>query len=271
MKFTDRIEKVLGGRKLYPWASALHVSNTAANRMKQGVIPGSEILSAICRTENVSLSWLVEGKGNPFIVTTYKSDKELAAELSRHFEDAHYSVALIYDGQELVVELSEASSLSYKNKWIDFIDYQYLSAPLGEQTRRLLLTEYAVRAAHWQECYLDPERMNQLQKGELGPFHLYGNAKILGKTEKFSIDTEDDLLRILDACQQPATATGEISIPLMRSVIKMVRQLAEDEGEVLDLDDEARIVAAAYKHAVKKKLSPNDLDPDAIQGMLDIL
>lgn len=269
MNFNERIETVLLDRKLYPWASAMGVSNTAANRIKQGVIPGSEILTSISKTENVNLTWLVGGKGAPYIVERYGSDSDLAKWLTLHIEDGAWEDVYIYtDGQYIVIELSTPASFSYKNKMVKYTAREVMAGPLGDEVLDLLWSSFSEQSL-W-ICYLEPETLRDIHQGKIGPFQIHGDSKRPSLVTFEFITDRDSVFKQLQN-MKPVAAHGEVSVPLLHAVMKMVRQLQRDEGEDLNPEDELKVVAAAYKHAIKKNLAPADLDPDVIQGMFDVL
>ena len=58
-----RLAFLLRGRKPFVWNRSVHLSNGAVQRMNQGKWPDPAKLVPACRIENVSLTWLLEGRG----------------------------------------------------------------------------------------------------------------------------------------------------------------------------------------------------------------
>lgn len=77
--FKQRLLKVAAGRKLTPWLMSLGWTRTDVARVNRGHIPGPEKLALLVDTENVSLSWLLAGKGDPWIGDSPPGVRETAA------------------------------------------------------------------------------------------------------------------------------------------------------------------------------------------------
>ncbi|MGI9278215.1 MAG: hypothetical protein ACR2PX_01085 [Endozoicomonas sp.] len=269
-KFQERLNYLLNGRKITPFIRVLGFSRGVTEHINKGSVPGSEVLIAICRTENVSLNWLLEDIGAPFLIDTCDSDSELAEHLEAHINIEGSIINLIHDGPRLVVELSHPVEYLHKDKPVKFMYREYLTGPVGNATRNLLLDKYQQNPDRWQESYLNSEYLDVLRIGFLGPFSLYGDKKIPGKLEPLSLDTKDDLIRILDACYEPEPA-GEVSMDLMRAVITQVDETAMIENIILSVDQRARTYTSAYRHAQRKGLAPKDLDSSNILSLLEVL
>lgn len=273
MKFSERINLILNGRKLYPWANALHISNGVTNRFAQDIIPGSEILTTIMRKENVSLNWLADGKGKPFYISIQNSDESMAQELSMHLEDFPYTINLIHDSSHLVIELSEPAQSKYKGKAIDYVRYEHITGSAGAKTRNRLLEQYEQFRSGWNETTIDTPDMERLRKGWMGPYELYGDEKQKGIASSWPINTKEHLLNVLNPfTKQPGDDdNGLVKSLLMRAVIEMVERIAESENIQLTVEQKARVYTTAYRHAAKAKLAPDDLDPNTINSIIEML
>lgn len=75
---SDRLEQVMRGRSVWKWADSVHLSSGAVSRMLKGQFPDPEKLVPACRVENLSLTWLLEGRGTPFCVACPATDAEAA-------------------------------------------------------------------------------------------------------------------------------------------------------------------------------------------------
>ncbi|ECF5166298.1 helix-turn-helix transcriptional regulator [Salmonella enterica] len=63
----DRIKQLMGNRSMRQTAIAWGLSySTLNNYFEKGTTPGLKVVKDICQAENVSLEWLVLGKGNQF-------------------------------------------------------------------------------------------------------------------------------------------------------------------------------------------------------------
>ncbi|WP_422452454.1 hypothetical protein [Endozoicomonas sp. ALC066] len=276
--FKKRLDVILAGRKLHPWAKALGVSRGAAENMGKGVIPGSEILTAITRQENVSLNWLTTGKGTPFVVQKCVSPEEMSDLLDEYFLEQWWHINIYTDRSRLLFELELPASYEFKGTTINYTVREWLTGPVNEQVFNTLGAYRHKRFEFmfddsdldWQLVELTTKEMEKLASGYTSPFTLHGQPE-----SGFGHWNDLGNLRwhkqLMDLFHQVPASSGELSIPLLRAVLKMVRQLAEDDSEALSIEEESRIVAATYKHAIKKGLQPKDLDPDVIETMMDML
>ncbi|WP_067519553.1 hypothetical protein [Endozoicomonas ascidiicola] len=235
----------------------------------KGNIPGADILVAIQRSENVSTNWLLEEKGSPYIVANFETDLLLAEELQAHAEDGIWENVYIFtDGRRVVIELTTPAYHEYKGKGINYTAREFMAGPFGDETLHYLWDSFADKRLYI--CYMEPEPLNGIATGRVGPYQIHGDGKTLGLYQPEPVNDRDLSFGQLQTVK-PVVEKGEVSITLMRAVMQMVKQLQADEGVSLNLDDEIKVIAAAYKHAVKKNLAPADLDPLVVQGMIDVL
>lgn len=109
--FLARLQRVLGGRKPYPWAAANGLSRGAIGRLLKGELPDPEKLLPVIRSEGLSLSWLMTGQGTPYLLHVPATDAQ-AAELIAHLclemgEPSALIVLNAEDPRQIVVVLSE--------------------------------------------------------------------------------------------------------------------------------------------------------------------
>lgn len=69
--FQSAIAQVLHGRAPYPWGQALGLSHSQINNMTRGIVPKGATLGMICETERASGTWLLTGRGAPFLVDRF--------------------------------------------------------------------------------------------------------------------------------------------------------------------------------------------------------
>lgn len=77
--FKQRLLNVAAGRKLTPWLMSLGWTRTDVARVNRGHIPGPDKLALLADKENVNLSWLLAGKGEPWIGEAPHRVREAAA------------------------------------------------------------------------------------------------------------------------------------------------------------------------------------------------
>ena len=288
--FKDRLLSVLCGRKLYPWAASLGISRGAAESMNKGNIPGSEILTAIRRKENVCLTWLVSGEGKRYSVDMHDSDAEFAEKLKMHdIVGNKWNIAVIFDKTRLVVCLASPTTYIYKNKQIDYITYEVITGPVGFETQDVLLDcfertkqiQYEPKS-HWWFSIVDSKQLNLLIQGHIGSIAAFGDGPKFGQKIKVApmlpiarLDGElEPMFRKLRLnIEEEADAQSEnvASKELMQAVITLVEQTAQIEDIELSIEQKAKVYTAVYRHAQKKGMNHNQLDPDLAASVLDVI
>lgn len=283
--FRERLEFLLCGRKIHPWAASLGVSKGAAENMSKGNIPGPEILNAIMCKENISLSWLIDGKGAPYLIDLCSSETEFAATLKMHFTDFHWDVMLVHDGFRIVVMLSKPAEYDYKGKIINYHLYELITGPFGLQVSEYLKSFHEKQAFargdlihgsfnEWGESKIDKESLTKIIKGQLGPNQMYGDNDKLDAAFQWSyINSPEPVIREIELNyqNQASRKATDISKELLRAVISLVEETAQDEQIELDIESKAKVYTSVYRHALRNKLSSKDLSKSNILGILEVL
>lgn len=78
--FRARLVTLAKGRKLTPWLTGLGFKKHDITHINLDRIPGPEKLALLAEAENVNLSWLVAGVGEPYI--TRLGAREMPAQYS---------------------------------------------------------------------------------------------------------------------------------------------------------------------------------------------
>lgn len=288
--FKDRLLLVLCGRKLYPWAASLGISRGAAESMNKGNVPGSEILTAIMRKENVCLSWLVSGEGKRYSVDIHDSDVEFAEKLKMHdIVGNKWNVAVVFDKSRLVVCLASATTYIYKDKQIDYITHEVLTGPVGFETQNMLLDCFERTKqiqdepkSHWWFSGVETKYLNLLIQGQIGPIAAFGDGLEFGQKIKVApmlplrrLDDEMEHmfegLRLNTEEKVDAQSEDVTSKELMQAVITLVEQTAQIEDIQLSIEQKAKVYTAVYRHAKKKGMDHKQLDPVLVTSVLDVL
>lgn len=174
-EFTPRLEWVLAGRKVTPWAKKLGLSSGTAARLLSNVLPGTDILTAIMRTEHVNLNWLLEGKGSPFMLDSYTNADAFENMLAIHAQDARYTAYLSVDmhsGMASVV-LEQPATFEFKNKTIE---YQQVETLYGPCRNPLALSE-ALNGCDIHNFSLTQLDAMAFSRGQFGTYKLLGDDK----------------------------------------------------------------------------------------------
>jgi hypothetical protein len=166
--FSGRIKTMLADRKITPWGESIGLNKGTTFRMRKNEVPGHQILNLIQKVENLSLSWLLDGQGAPFLVQRFNSDADLAAQLRELFAEDGWRVDWIEDTRgRVAIALTMPGQIDFKGKAVDYMITELLTGPAGAQTVALL--------NNWPHKYrveLAPEVMDQLLNGEIGSYLL---------------------------------------------------------------------------------------------------
>lgn len=136
-----RLDVVLSGRKAYAWAEQVGLSSGTMNRLKKGQFPDPEKLVPACRIENLSLSWLIDGMGSPYLVHAHADDRSAARTLLDHLQDEpgwHVFVLRSNLGWAPVlhqpVEATTADGTVYRYRAVEVI-----AGPCGQETAQVIV------------------------------------------------------------------------------------------------------------------------------------
>ena len=258
--------------------------------MNKNNIPGSEILTAIMRKENVCLTWLVSGEGKKYNVDMHESDAEFAEKLKMHdIVGNKWNVAVVFDKTRLVVCLASPTTYIYKDKHIDYITHEVLTGPVGFETQDVLLDCFErtkqiqdKQTSHWWFSNVDSKQLDPLIHGRIGPIAAFGDGTEFGQKIKVTpllpvarLDGELELmfraLRLNIEEEPDAQSEDVASKELMQAVIALVEQTAQIEDIELSIEQKAKIYTAVYRHAQKKGMNHTQLDPVLATSLLDVL
>lgn len=185
---TERLDLVLRGRSAWKWAESVHLSSGALSRMLKGSFPDPEKLVPACRVENLSLTWLIEGRGTPFCVACPASDAQAIEVVQAALHDdpeADVLIGYCDDGYTVIVhapvyaQTSTGKPYEYKATTIvgGCVAGARLAAWLNDITRQ--------KRFHKHHLAVQMERpdWSRLASGHMGNFEIfgdYGNGGIFG-------------------------------------------------------------------------------------------
>ena len=254
--FPERLKKVLSGRKLYPWAADLGISKGAAESMGKGNLPGPEIQHLIMRRENVSLTWLNTGRGNPYLVDCYLTADEMAEVVADHLIDSDDWKVVLHAGDGVVVvELSMPAEFDYKGKAIPYTVYEFIAGPVG-RSLVTTLADYGGRQGLWVSD-LPADRVSRLVTGDIGVRTLYGDQKQAGDVTLSPVPWDQAADRLSQLCPS-GIQPGGLNERLLNFVLRTVTEIAADDGVTLEPDTLARITTAVYDHIIRTTAQRED-------------
>ena len=172
--FKTRLAYVLGGRKSTPWAQRLGIKGGTIVRMtNEGIPPTYETLVKILRTENVSLSWLLDGKGAPFHVLRTDSDLDTLMALDEELNDPGWKVAWLHGEAFHALVLFQPAVITNNHDTLEYVAISVISGPVGvavKEKLRAMEMRLATSAA------VDDSTLMSLHAGLLGTWHLLGDG-----------------------------------------------------------------------------------------------
>lgn len=266
MSFNDRLLRVLSDRKKIAWGESLGFNKSTVTRIFGGEVPGTDILNAIMRKENLSLSWLLSGRGDEFVVARTQIPEEFGDLLEVLLEEGHWTAHICNAPNGATVVLDRPGQYEYKGKAIDYRIVEIINGPVSEELIKELRLEKSIGDdnkcySSFKLCELDEDTAWSLSNGYLGTFKLFGDSEFRGLLEK-SI-TDKDIASLLKV----STPKSELPVDtnLMRGVIELVDNVLVEEGIHLDTPTKARIITAAYRSAEKK----GEVDPITIGAIIE--
>jgi hypothetical protein len=178
----DRITQVLDGRKIYPWAKAIGISKGSIEAiMKLGGMPGADVLTALRRSENVRLEWILEGRGSPFAVTVCATDAEAAELLVDMTRTETWSLTVVWDTSRVALVLEQPGSYGVKDGKDDKDRQLYREVPY--RIADILVGRVGIGAITIARALagegdvglviVESVVMTLLQRGELGTYRIW--------------------------------------------------------------------------------------------------
>ncbi len=180
--FLSKLRLLSGGRNTTPWLQSIGLTKgTIHGLTNEGRDPSSDVLRAISRTENASLHWLTEDKGDPFYVTYALSDEEGAKHLDALCEGDGWVIAIVTGehSEGFTLLLAQHSHFEIKGRRVDFTQVEIIAGHLGKATleRAAQATETGSRLY---TLKITDEQYERLERGAMGNYELIGWRKEKG-------------------------------------------------------------------------------------------
>lgn len=163
-----------------PWGLSVGLPLGTGHRLKKGKFPDPESLIPAVQIERVSMSWLVDGTGTPFMVLPAASDEDAADLLSMLLGDEpNQTVTLVGSerGAGVVVVLTQPAQVSRGDTMLDYTAVQVVSGPIDTLAARAI-GEHA--HGHTKILTLPPDQLAALATGKMGNVPLVGWARAPG-------------------------------------------------------------------------------------------
>lgn len=249
----SRLEAILGGRKPYAWAERVGLSSGTMNRLLKGSFPDPEKLIPACRIENLSLSWLLDGMGSPYLVHAHADDRSAARTLLQHLSDEpgwHVFVVRSELGWTPVlhqpVESTTAEGTVYRYRAVEVIagpcaekTAQVLAAPPSDVDEARSYGAALSAAARVTYSTVDETTHANVAEGRLGTHAIFGTADTIaglaGSAQHALTDGFPSFWRGL-AQAWPGVEEGELGDRLtaqQRELLKHYAKLSESDRDVV--------------------------------------
>lgn len=180
--FLSRFEALLGGRQPYAWAKATGIGRGVIQSIKKGATPSGEALAAIGRTENCSLTWLLEGRGAPYLVRWASSDEDAADQLRTLLEE-RWDAAMFTgeSGDEAVVVMTMPGQFEAAGgQEVNYTVVEVLAGDIGQLAIKQL-GHPNVRSLRM--TTVDERTLRNLAGGHIGTWELTRPGGLLERTD----------------------------------------------------------------------------------------
>ncbi len=222
--FSDRLEWLLNGRKIHRWGSKIGLTKTVITRLNQGVLPGADKLRPVVRAENVSLTWLIEGIGEKYLVNHGYSDQH-CAEILQALYDERWKTHVLVDGFHIAIVLTQYGSYKVGN-----IDYLYtivevITGPIDDKTLSLVAQQNNDNNTFFVETSVAD--MQNLYRGDIGTYGLLHTADaLLNKAQLLKQKESQGFITSKQVAEEtlPYHGGGKVSSDEM-AVVEDMRQL----------------------------------------------
>lgn len=177
ISIVDRLLFLMDGRDKYPWGLSIGLGKGVIDGMtRTGSIPGGETLVAIRKCENARIDWILDGTGEPFIISKVLSDEDGAVLLNELLAES-WEINLLTDDRRVAVVLTKPGKFKVKDgkneageqqyKWIEYTIVEVIVGKLGPKTMACIQHADCVFLATVTEA-----DMTLLEKGQIGTWNL---------------------------------------------------------------------------------------------------
>lgn len=216
--FLSRLSDASDGRDLWPWLHGLGLTSGVVQGMvNRGVVPSGYSLLAMQCLENVNVSWLLTGLGNPYLVERPADDPACRARVAEALQAADWTATIATDGLHNAIVLTREARFVVKDKPPRLYTELRSFAQAGPES----LAAVIEGAAGVRMLPLGEADMQALVQGRLGSYRMLGDEKTPGLLAGAKPIKEDRMNAIAEhAARYGAYPPG--------------RELAPDEAALLE-------------------------------------
>ncbi|MEJ1464990.1 MAG: hypothetical protein RPU15_17240 [Candidatus Sedimenticola sp. (ex Thyasira tokunagai)] len=176
--FLLKLRQLSVDRDITPWLKSMGFSAGLVGKVLGGQEPGGDLLRALMRHDRVSMQWLEEGRGAPYMVSLALDDTDAIKMLEALF-DEEWSVVIATDHYQdfsVVLHMPGQHGLKVKGKsepkMVGYRIVEVVAGNIGLKTVRWLDEQ---DKANW-VLPLTSVDMNRLATGRMGNLELFGYA-----------------------------------------------------------------------------------------------
>jgi hypothetical protein len=167
---SGRFRELLRGRTATPWANWLGISQGTLSRLKKGELPDPEKLTAVCRAENLSLTWLLDGLGSPYLVHHVVDEEDAERAVDQLLADEPWLMLLVVCEARALVVLHQAASIEIKNARCDYMAVEVITGCYDAHS----IAAAFDRASAMQVLEVDDMQWWRLATGYMSATELFG-------------------------------------------------------------------------------------------------
>lgn len=257
----DRLNQILNGRKKHPWGEKLGFTRGTLTRLFNGEILSADKLLPICRAENVSLSWLLDGVGEPYQVHHTFTDEETADLLSLYIDDEDWEILVLKNQAYPAIVLTLPATMMVGKKHIDYTATEIIAGPMDYQTLSVLNNTSRM--------------ISEISSGDFNMRKLYAgkmsNLALLGNEKQFSLEglaPFNNKLIEKDGIAERYTSYN-VDTDLIKIAIEKTEDVCIEQSIKLNAEQKSRIISAIYKHM--QRTHSKIITQDVLITLLDSL
>lgn len=165
---------MLRGRVASRWADWVGISQGTLSRLRKGALPDPEKLTAACRAENLSLTWLLDGIGSPYLTVPTAGTADAAEAVRLLFDDEPgWSILFAWSEAGASVVLHQPASVSIPS---GVCEYEAVSVIGGNYDASAVLEAVAIDSPgrSVKRLDVDPEQWRRVASGRMSSTELFG-------------------------------------------------------------------------------------------------
>ena len=251
--FFARFHFLLSGRQPYPFGEGAGINRGTISRVLKGNVPTHESLASLVRVENASISWLLEGKGSPYLVTYCQNDADCREMLDAWLEEDGWTLHLVMVNSLSSLILTQPGQFDNKGKMIDYTIIEILAGPMAEKTMDRII-EAQNNGHPVMTVRVSPTVATKIYKGRMGTYALlHAPGAPLRPAEPMRLNvTEGDPVtyNLKNAVEADA---GD----LLDTITEEVLDLLKETKLELPADKQARLIVMIYRRLLKAGNKPS--------------